>query len=102
MAEDLSRRRLGRGLAALIGDVGAEPQADRQRSPRRLPVGFLRPNPRNPRKAFDSAEKATEIGRGPVRNCLVAASFAASNTSTRPSSRLVTSATRESSLKAIS
>jgi ParB family transcriptional regulator, chromosome partitioning protein len=57
MAEDMSRRRLGRGLAALIGDVGAEP-AERLRAipPRTLPVGFLRPNPRNPRKDFDPAE----------------------------------------------
>lgn len=55
MADD--RRRLGRGLAALLGDV-AEP--DVQRSDRvvpgggvrRVPIEFIRPNPRNPRKTF--------------------------------------------------
>lgn len=47
-------KRLGRGLAALIGDSAPPASAaDRaQRSPRRLPVAFLRPNPSNPRKAF--------------------------------------------------
>jgi ParB family transcriptional regulator, chromosome partitioning protein len=56
MAEDGSRSRLGRGLAALIGDVGTESSADRPRGQRRLPTGSLRPNARNPRRAFDSAE----------------------------------------------
>ena len=56
MAEDPARRRLGRGLAALIGDMGTEPVAERPSatSPRRLPLAFLRANPRNPRKAFDT------------------------------------------------
>jgi ParB family chromosome partitioning protein len=58
MAEDLARRRLGRGLAALIGDVAPEAPAHERRSVRRLPVGLLRPNPRNPRKSFDEAELA--------------------------------------------
>ena len=59
MAEDLTRKRLGRGLAALIGDAGTEPAVERQRSPqRRLPVAFLRPNPHNPRKSFDSDDLA--------------------------------------------
>jgi len=55
MAEEMPRSRLGRGLAALIGEAKVEPAAavDRAaRSPRRLPVGFLKPNPRNPRKKF--------------------------------------------------
>jgi ParB family chromosome partitioning protein len=53
MAEEGSRSRLGRGLAALIGDVGEEVAAvDRARGQRRVPIEFLRPNPRNPRKAF--------------------------------------------------
>jgi len=58
MAEDPARNRLGRGLAALIGDMGTEANAatNRSGSPRRLPVEFLRPNPRNPRRAFDSAD----------------------------------------------
>jgi len=57
MADELARRRLGRGLATLIGDVeAAAPQADRARAPRRLPIASLRPNPRNPRKAYDPAD----------------------------------------------
>lgn len=49
-------KRLGRGLAALIGDSAQQvPAADKaQRTPRRLPVAFLRPNPANPRKAFNT------------------------------------------------
>jgi ParB family chromosome partitioning protein len=51
------RSRLGRGLAALIGDVGVEAQSsERGRSQRKVPIEFLRPNPRNPRKAFTEAE----------------------------------------------
>ena len=49
------RPRLGRGLAALIGDAGEEPAAGRG-GPRRAPIEFLRPNPRNPRKTFRDDE----------------------------------------------
>ena len=49
-----ARPRLGRGLAALLG--GAETQADggsvTPRAPKKLPIEFLRPNPRNPRRNF--------------------------------------------------
>src|SRR6185312_8564776 len=49
--------RLGRGLAALIGDVGEEtPSADNGRKPRRAPIENLRANPRNPRKTFTETE----------------------------------------------
>ena len=49
--------RLGRGLAALIGDVGDETSvADSGRKPRRAPIENLRPNPRNPRRAFTDDE----------------------------------------------
>ncbi|AXK82446.1 ParB/RepB/Spo0J family partition protein [Pseudolabrys taiwanensis] len=54
--------RLGRGLAALIGDVGEEsntaatPEASRK--PRRAPIETLKPNPRNPRRTFTEAELA--------------------------------------------
>jgi ParB family transcriptional regulator, chromosome partitioning protein len=60
MAEEAGRSRLGRGLAALIGDVKTDPAAiDRgPRPPRRLPVGYLRANPRNPRKKFDDSDLA--------------------------------------------
>jgi ParB family transcriptional regulator, chromosome partitioning protein len=57
MADEPGRTRLGRGLAALIGDVGNEMGAmDRARSQRLAPVEFLRPSQRNPRKSFDDAE----------------------------------------------
>ena len=57
MAEETPRSRLGRGLAALIGDVGDETAAlERTRSQRRVPVEFLRPNPRNPRRHYGEAE----------------------------------------------
>jgi len=57
MAEEAARvSRLGRGLAALMGDVGTEALIDRSRTQRRLPVALLRPNPRNPRKAFDNPD----------------------------------------------
>jgi ParB family chromosome partitioning protein len=53
MAEEAARNRLGRGLAALMGEVRAEPAVDRgPRMPRRLPLAFLSPNPSNPRKRF--------------------------------------------------
>ena len=57
MAEDASRSRLGRGLASLIGDMGAEgATVDRGRGQRRMPVEHLKPNPRNPRRNFPDAE----------------------------------------------
>ncbi len=53
MADETGRSRLGRGLAALIGDVGDETGAiERARGMRRVPVEFLRPNARNPRRTF--------------------------------------------------
>jgi ParB family transcriptional regulator, chromosome partitioning protein len=59
MADEATRSRLGRGLAALIGDVGEESQsAERTKAQRRLPIEFLRPNPRNPRRAFAESELA--------------------------------------------
>ncbi len=62
MAEEAARPRLGRGLAALIGEVGDEMHVvERARGQRRVPVEFLRPNPRNPRKTFteDDLEELT-------------------------------------------
>src|SRR5256885_184917 len=54
---DEARSRLGRGLAALIGDVGDEAAVlERTRSQRRVPIEFLKPNPRNPRRMFADAE----------------------------------------------
>jgi ParB family chromosome partitioning protein len=56
MADD-GRSRLGRGLAALMGDVGTETAtSERARGQRRVPIEYLRPNPRNPRRNFSDAE----------------------------------------------
>ncbi|MBY0612864.1 MAG: ParB/RepB/Spo0J family partition protein [Beijerinckiaceae bacterium] len=55
MVEDVQnpRLRLGRGLAALIGEAGDEKAAlDRARGARRVPIELLRPNPQNPRINF--------------------------------------------------
>jgi ParB family chromosome partitioning protein len=59
MAEETARPRLGRGLAALIGEVGDEMsvgERSRGQGQRKVPIEFLRPNPRNPRKTFDETE----------------------------------------------
>jgi ParB family transcriptional regulator, chromosome partitioning protein len=54
---DEARSRLGRGLASLIGDVGGEAaHVERPRSQRKVPIEFIKPNPRNPRRAFSEAE----------------------------------------------
>lgn len=57
MAEE-TRSRLGRGLASLIGDMGAEATTtpERARGTRRAPVEHLRPNARNPRSHFSDAD----------------------------------------------
>jgi ParB family transcriptional regulator, chromosome partitioning protein len=70
--------RLGRGLAALIGDVGDEAAVlERQRSQRRVPIEFLKPNPRNPRRVFEDAEleelAASIRERGVIQPILVRA-----------------------------
>lgn len=57
MNDETGRSRLGRGLAALIGDVGEESAAiERARGQRRVPVEFLRPNARNPRRQFNESD----------------------------------------------
>ena len=78
MADDATRSRLGRGLAALMGDVGEESQStERSKTQRRLPIEFLQPNPRNPRRTFaesELAELAASIGeRGIIQPVLVRA-----------------------------
>ncbi len=55
MAEE--RSRLGRGLAALIGDVGDETAAiERARGQKRIPIEYIKANPKNPRRHFDGEE----------------------------------------------
>ena len=54
---DKSGSRLGRGLASLIGDVGGEvAKPERPRNNRKVPIEFIKPNPRNPRRTFSDAE----------------------------------------------
>ena len=48
------RPRLGRGLAALLADTTAQGADQPRREQRIVAVEFLRPNPRNPRRQFDS------------------------------------------------
>jgi ParB family transcriptional regulator, chromosome partitioning protein len=71
-------KRLGRGLAALIGDVGEDSApAESGRKPRRAPIESLRRNPRNPRRDFTDAELdelAASIGeRGIIQPIVVRA-----------------------------
>lgn len=60
MNDDLSKRRLGRGLAALIGEMDQPTPVDAGKpavNPDRLaPIEFISRNPRNPRRYFDEAE----------------------------------------------
>jgi ParB family chromosome partitioning protein len=57
MADEAGRSRLGRGLAALMGDVGEETKTtEKGRHHRPVPIEFLRPNPRNPRRHFAETE----------------------------------------------
>jgi ParB family chromosome partitioning protein len=59
MAEDTHRSRLGRGLASLIGDVGSDNEPAQQqhaRGQRRVPIEFIKANPRNPRRHFSDAD----------------------------------------------
>lgn len=78
MAEEAVRARLGRGLAALIGDTGEESgSAVWRRGQRRVPLEFLRPNPRNPRRMF-TPEQLEELAasvreRGVIQPILVRA-----------------------------
>src|SRR5271165_2137711 len=48
--------RLGRGLAALLGDVSIAPSADRGTSVNAIPIDRIDPNPFQPRSDFDPAE----------------------------------------------
>jgi ParB family chromosome partitioning protein len=61
MNEEASKRRLGRGLAALIGDIDQQPVALAAKpipADRGLPIELISPNPRNPRRRFADEELA--------------------------------------------
>ncbi|MGZ9106704.1 MAG: ParB N-terminal domain-containing protein, partial [Rhodoplanes sp.] len=79
MAADGPRSRLGRGLASLLGDADTDAPTKPDRTPgaRRVPIEFLRPNPRNPRRNFPEAEldelAASVKERGVIQPVLVRA-----------------------------
>ena len=55
--EDNGRRRLGRGLAALIGDASSEFEVvERVRGLRKVAIDLIRANPKNPRRIFKDDE----------------------------------------------
>lgn len=60
MSDDLSKRRLGRGLAALIGEMDQPVKADESpksvNPDRMLPIEHVSRNPRNPRRQFDESD----------------------------------------------
>jgi ParB family transcriptional regulator, chromosome partitioning protein len=58
MNEDPSRKRLGRGLAALIGEMDKPPQAASSpvSADRRVAIEMITRNPRNPRRSFSESE----------------------------------------------
>jgi ParB family chromosome partitioning protein len=60
MNDDVSKRRLGRGLAALIGEMDQPVPTDTDRrsvsADRLIPIEFISRNPRNPRRFFDDGE----------------------------------------------
>jgi ParB family chromosome partitioning protein len=58
MSEDLSRKRLGRGLAALIGEIDRPAAAEKRaaNADGKVPIEFLSPNPKNPRRHFGDVD----------------------------------------------
>jgi ParB family chromosome partitioning protein len=60
MNDEVSKRRLGRGLAALIGEMDQPLPVDPDTRPisadRLIPIEFIGRNPRNPRRSFDDGE----------------------------------------------
>ncbi|WP_018701034.1 ParB/RepB/Spo0J family partition protein [Amorphus coralli] len=76
MVDDPQKKRLGRGLAALLGDVEPERVTEEDtRGLRRVPIDLIVRNPRNPRKTFDEADltdlAASIKDRGVVQPILV-------------------------------
>ncbi len=60
MSDDVSKRRLGRGLAALIGEMDQPLPVGDDRAgvsaDRTVPIEFVARNPKNPRRHFDEGE----------------------------------------------
>jgi ParB family chromosome partitioning protein len=64
MNDDLSKKRLGRGLAALIGEMDRPTQREEKQpvaatlADGRVPIEFVSANPKNPRRSFAESELA--------------------------------------------
>jgi ParB family chromosome partitioning protein len=59
MSDDVTKKRLGRGLAALIGEIDQPVQAQSKpavTADRLVPIEHVSRNPRNPRRSFDPAD----------------------------------------------
>lgn len=59
MSDDISKKRLGRGLAALIGEIDQPVQSQSRptvSADRTVPIEHVSRNPRNPRRSFDPAD----------------------------------------------
>jgi ParB family chromosome partitioning protein len=59
MSDDVTKKRLGRGLAALIGEIDQPVQAQSKpavSADRLVPIEHVSRNPRNPRRSFDPAD----------------------------------------------
>lgn len=72
---DENRPRLGRGLASLLGDVAVSAP---QQGLKRIPIEFIRPNARNPRRTFvegDLADLADSIKKRGVLQPVVVRSL---------------------------
>ncbi len=75
MAEDNSRKRLGRGLAALIGDNDSaisnlNRPAPEVRADRKVPIEHIRANANNPRRHFDETS-LNELARSIAEHGIV-------------------------------
>lgn len=59
MSDDFSKKRLGRGLAALIGEIDSPSESQSRPSvsaDRQVPIEHVSRNPRNPRRMFDPTD----------------------------------------------
>ncbi|MDF1610508.1 ParB/RepB/Spo0J family partition protein [Hoeflea sp. YIM 152468] len=59
MSDDFSKKRLGRGLAALIGEIDKPLESEARPSvsaDRQVPIEHVSRNPRNPRRMFDPTD----------------------------------------------
>jgi ParB family transcriptional regulator, chromosome partitioning protein len=56
MVDEGTRNRLGRGLAALLGEAAESHETVSSSNQRRVGIELVRPNPANPRRSFDDAQ----------------------------------------------